>query len=232
MANILIKSENGEEFNAYVAYPDTDEPSATIIVIQEIFGVNKNMQSICDQIANEGYVAICPDLFWRIEAGIELDDRNEDDVNKAFELYKQFDENIGVQDLIATLEFIKKQKFLNGKTGCLGFCLGGKLAYLMAARSDVDCAVSYYGVGIEAAIDEVANITKPCLLHIAEKDQFVPKEAQEIISTKTTKINHIETYIYEDVDHAFARINGDHYNQNAAHEANMKTAYFLAKNLA
>ena len=232
MSDIKITSDNGDCFDAYVAYPDTDKKVPAILVIQEIFGVNKNMRDICDQIANEGYVAICPDLFWRFGAGIQLDDRNEKDLNQAFEYYKSFNEDLGVSDLKDTLKAIRKLDKVNGKVGSLGFCLGGKLSYLMATRSDIDCSVCYYGVGIENQIDEMDNTQNPCIIHMAENDGFVPKKAQELITVKADKLEHIETFIYDGVDHAFARVDGDHYNEKSAYEANMRTSTFFANNLS
>ncbi len=233
---ITIKTNTGtgtnEEFQAYMAKPEGEDMSSpVIIVIQEIFGINGVMRSICDGLAYQGYIAVCPDLFWRQEAGVDITDQTEEEWAKAIELYQGFSEDKGVEDLITTMNHMREYSDSNGKVGTMGYCLGGKMAYLMAMRSDADCNVGYYGVGIENAIDGVASIKNPLMLHIAENDQFVTAEAQATIIEKMKNYDHIETYHYLGVEHAFARIGGEHYNQEAANKANYRTADFLAKHL-
>ena len=174
---ITISSNYDETFTADLKIP-TSTPAPGLIIIQEIFGVNEVMRNIADRYAQLGYVAIIPDLFWRQEPGIELSAQSEDDWKKAFELYQGFDENKGVDDLISTMKTLKKLPECSGKVGTIGFCLGGKLAYLMATRSIAECNVSYYGVGIEKNLDEASNIEHPLMLHIAEKDDYVSPEIQ------------------------------------------------------
>ena len=228
---VKIKAKDGGSFMAYVAYPETDLPAPSVIVIQEIFGVNEVMRGICDQLAHAGFVAICPDLFWRQEPGVQITDKSESEWQKAFQLYNGFDVDLGIEDLKATLEFQRKDDNATEKVGTLGYCLGGKLAYLMAARSDADCNVSYYGVGIEELLYEAKNIKKQLLMHIAEKDKFVPIAAQQKILTSLNKHKNIEIHVYPDVDHAFAREGGAHYDKEAARQANARTIDFLATHL-
>lgn len=118
-----------------------------------------------------------------------------------------------------------------GKVGSVGYCLGGKLAYLMATRSDTDCSVGYYGVGIEGALGEAANLRKPLLLHIAEKDQFVPPEAQAQVKEALGDNPLVTLHSYPGVDHAFARVGGEHYDQAGAELANRRAAEFLSRHL-
>lgn len=232
MTEITIKSSDGGSFSAYVSgQKEADEGAPVVVVIQEIFGVNGVMRGICDNLAYQGYVAVCPDLFWRQEPNIQLTDHTEEEWARAFELYKGFDEEKGVDDLIATVNHMRGYPGTNGKVGTIGFCLGGKLAYLMATSSDADCNVSYYGVGIQDALDRAPKIKNPLLMHIAEKDQFVPPEAQEKIIKALSDYDHVELFHYQGVDHAFARIGGEHFDENAAREANVRTADFLARNL-
>ncbi len=142
------------------------------MLCQEIFGVNATMRQVADYYAEEGYTVLVPDLFWRIAPGIELTDRGED-FQRALGLYQQFDEDKGVQDVGAALAALRQRPECVGQTGVLGFCLGGKLAYLAACRlPDVACAVGYYGVGIEHALSEAANIRGRLVLHVAERDGF------------------------------------------------------------
>ena len=234
MAETSIKTPDGS-FMAYVAAPKTLPPGGKapgILVIQEIFGVNKVMRDLCDGFAAQGYVALCPDLFWRQEPGIQITDKTEAEWKRAFELHQGFNEAKGAQDLIASLDHLRKLPNCSGKAGSVGYCLGGKLAYLMATRSNADCSVGYYGVGIENALNEASAITKPLLLHIAAEDKFVPKEAQEKIKAALTRNSAVSIHVYAGCDHAFARVGGEHWNAAAAKQANDRTAVFFAKHLS
>src|SRR5690348_8296788 len=186
MADVTIRAADGGSFSAYLATPHSASAGGTgrgsgVVLIQEIFGVNKVMRNLADGFARQGYVVLCPDLFWRQEPGIQITDQTEAEWQKAFQLYQGFNEAKGVDDLIVALDHLRGLKDCAGKVGSVGYCLGGKLAYLMATRSNADANVGYYGVGIEKALNEAAAITKPLMLHIAGKDQFCPPEAQDQI---------------------------------------------------
>jgi carboxymethylenebutenolidase len=227
MADVTINAKDGGSFSAYLATPSGGSGPA-VVVIQEIFGVNKVMRDICDGMAKQGYTAICPDLFWRQEPGIQITDKSEEEWQKAFSLYQGFDEAKGVEDLAATIDFIRGHDAnSDGKVGTMGFCLGGKLAYLCGTRTDAEANVGYYGVGIEAALDEADKITRPMLLHIAEEDGFCPKEAQEKIHAALDGHSNVTIHDYPGVDHAFAREGGEHYDADAANVANERTHQFL-----
>lgn len=230
MADIMIPSRDSGSMKAYVAMPAVT-PAPTVIVIQEIFGVNAVMRALCDDLAAQGYIAVCPDLFWRIEPGIQLTDKSEAEWKRAFELFKLFDVDQGVEDLRATEHVFKGHAHSTGKVGCVGYCLGGKLAFLMGARTNIDCAVSYYGVGLDSLTGEVENIRRPMLMHIASEDTFVNKDAQAKILAATEKNYNITAHVYEGADHAFARVGGDHFDKDAAAKANERTARFLAEHL-
>jgi len=223
-------SGKAEEFGAFLSFPDRAAAPA-VIVIQEIFGVNMNMREICKGLTEKGYIAICPDLFWRQEPGVQLTDHTKAEWDRAFQLYQGFNVDKGIEDLKATLSFIREYPNCNKKVGTMGFCLGGKLSYLMAARSSADCNVSYYGVGIEGLLGESEKIKKSLLMHIAEKDKFVPPAAQEKIKVSLSKNKNIDMRFYSGVDHAFARIGGEHYDQAAATKAHAATDAFFRKNL-
>ena len=162
MADITIKGPDGS-MSAYLALPKDRARAPGVLVIQEIFGVNKVMRDLTDGFAAQGYVALCPDLFWRQQPGIQLTDQSEAEWQRAFQLYQGFNEAKGVGDLIVSLEHLRGIAQCNGKVGSVGYCLGGKLAYLMATRSNADASVGYYGVGIEKALGEAAAITRPLL---------------------------------------------------------------------
>lgn len=221
----------GAKFAAYLAKPASGKGPG-VVVCQEIFGVNKVMRDICDGFARAGYFSICPDLFWRQKPGIQLTDKTEAEWQRAFELYKGFSEASGVDDLKSTLDYLRAVSGCSGKLGAVGYCLGGKLAYLMATRSSADCSVGYYGVGIENALGEAKNIKKPLMLHIAEKDSFCPSEAQKKIKAALTANRLVTIHAYPGVEHAFARVGGEHFDKAAAELANKRTADFFKTHLA
>lgn len=231
MTEITVPSKDGGSFKAYMAMP-AQTPAPVVIVIQEIFGVNKVMRDICDGLAAQGYIAVCPDLFWRIEPGIELTDQSEAEWQRAFELFGLFDAEQGIEDLRATEHMFKGHAQGTGKVGCIGYCLGGKLAFLMACHTNVGAAVSYYGVGLDELTGQAVSIKKPVLLHIAEKDEFVPPRAQEKIKTDLDQNENVTIYSYPGCDHAFAREGGAHYDEQAAQLANQHTRDFLKQHLA
>lgn len=230
MPDITIQGGDGS-FGAYVALPATT-PAAAILVAQEIFGVNQVMRDVCDWLAGEGYIACCPDIFWRIEPGIQLTDKTQAEWDRAFELFGLFDVDKGIEDLKATLAHLRGLEACNGKAGSVGYCLGGKLAFLMATRSDADCNVSYYGVGLDALLEESGNISKPLLMHIAAKDQFFPPEAQEKVIAALTDHPQVALQVYRDQDHAFAREGGEHYDKAAADLANARSLACFKENLS
>ncbi len=230
MAYIDIRAADGGSFKAYVAKPGSGTGPG-VVVIQEIFGVNKVMRDISDGLAGQGYIAVCPDIFWRQEPGVDITDQTQAEWDKAFKLYQGFDEDKGAEDLIQTLAAVRKLDGCTGKAGSVGFCLGGKLAYLMATRSDADCSVSYYGVGIANNLDEADTIKKPLMLHVAEEDAFVPKEEQQKVRDRLSKIPHVTIHTYPGKDHAFARVGGEHYDKQSAELANRRTSEFFQRHL-
>jgi carboxymethylenebutenolidase len=232
MTTTTIRAADGGSFSAYVARPAGDAPAPALLVVQEIFGVNAVMRDICDGLAAEGYVAACPDLFWRQEPGVDITDRTEAEWKKAFALFGGFDVAKGVDDLIATLAHLRTMPGTTGRAGTIGYCLGGRMAYLMATRSDADCNVSFYGVGIEGMLDESTAISRPLLMHVAEKDKFVPPDARAAIVSRMAGVGLATVHVYPGVDHAFCRKGGEHYDATACDLANGRTRDFLRANLA
>ena len=233
-SEIKIPAHDGGAFGAYVAVPEgcsKENPVPAIIMIQEIFGINQEMRDKCDEIAKQGYIAIAPDLFWRIEPNIQLVDSEPAQLEQAFELYKNFDIEAGIQDLQTTLGYMRNHDACIGKVGCIGYCLGGFLSVAMAIETDIDAAISYYGVNLPTLLARTDKIEQPLLMHIAEKDEFVPPEDQKTIMYALDEHPHGTAYLYEDQNHAFARGNGMHYNEEAANLANNRTAEFLKANL-
>lgn len=226
MSEIIIPSKDGGSFSAYLAMPEI-LPAPVVILIQEIFGVNAEMRAKCDALAKEGFIAVCPDLFWRMEPGVQLTDKSEAEWAKAFDFFNRFDVNLGIDDLRATYHTFRGHAESTAKVGCVGYCLGGKLAYLMAARTHIDASVSYYGVGIDQLLDEAQSIKKPLLMHIAEGDKFVTPAAQEKIKSGLAQNRNVTIHSYPLVNHAFARGGGEHYDSAAATKADARTLDFL-----
>ncbi|MEQ8404900.1 MAG: dienelactone hydrolase family protein [Oceanicaulis sp.] len=212
---------------AFMAYENGEGPA--LIVIQEIFGVNQVMRDLVDDYADQGFRAICPDLFWRIEPGVNITDQTKEEWDKAFDLFGKFDVDAGIKDIAATLNYARRAG--NGKAGAVGYCLGGLLAYLTACRTDADACVGYYGVNIHEKLDEAKDIDKPLMLHVAGQDQFVPAEAQQKIMDGLADNGHVTIHHYPDRDHAFARRGGEHFHAEDADLANTRTRAFLQQHL-
>jgi carboxymethylenebutenolidase len=230
MSETLTITTPDGAFSAYVARPSATSAPA-IVVIQEIFGVNKVMRDICDGLAAQGFVAVCPDLFWRIEPDIDITDQSDAEWKRAFELYNAFDVDAGVSDIAATIAAVRELPGVNGKVGAVGYCLGGLLAFLTATRTDADASVAYYGVGIEKHLAEAEKLARPLLMHLGEEDQFVPKEAQKLILDALKDHPQIEIHTYPGRDHAFARVGGAHYDAADAGTANARSLAFFKSNL-
>jgi len=227
---IKIRAFDGGEFDGYLAMPASGYGPG-MVVLQEIFGINSFMRDVADWYAAHGFVALVPDLFWRIKPGIELTDKG-DDWKKAVELYLHIDEGKAVEDSAATLEFLRKHTACSGRVGAVGFCMGGNLAYLLSVRFKPDCAVGYYGVSIEKSLDEANNLSSPLMLHIAGQDKFCPPEAQAQIHAALDSNPLATLHDYPHMDHAFARPGGEHYDPAAAELANLRTLEFFVSNLA
>jgi carboxymethylenebutenolidase len=180
--NIRVKLRDGE-MGAYLAIPDRT-PAGAIIAIMEIWGVNDTMRAHAHEFAEAGFVCLVPDLFWRQEPGVELSDHNPEHVRKAFDLYYDFDYDLAVRDMEDTWHFLEKLPECNGKVGAVGYCLGGKLCYLMCCRTDIDCAVAYYGTYIEHRIREAKNLHRPFVLHMAMKDRWVQAEVNDLLERR------------------------------------------------
>lgn len=229
MPDITINGRDGD-FSAYLSVP-AGGSGPGLLVIQEIFGVNASMRQICDAYAAQGMVALCPDLFWRQEPGIQITDKSEEEWKKAFELFQGFDVDKGVEDMKDGLTALHKLDACTGKAGAVGYCLGGKLAFLMAIHSDADCNVSYYGVGLDELVGDAGRISHPTLLHIAEADEFVPAAAQTRIKDALSGHPSVTIHSYPGMPHAFARVDGIHYDASAATLANGRTSDFMTLHL-
>lgn len=221
--------EGDASFGAYLARPE-GTPRAAIIVIQEIFGVNPGIRRKCDKLAAEGYLALAPDLFWRLQPGFEADPDIEAEFQTALEMMGRFDQDLAIRDLEATIHHIRRTLGI-AKVGCVGYCLGGRLAFLAAARTDIDASVGYYGVGIDGLLGEKHAIANPLLLHIPTADGFVPRETQAAMHAGLDDHPKVTLYDYEGLDHGFATEMGKRRVEEAAQLADSRTAAFFAEHL-
>lgn len=228
--NITIPALDGEgAIPAYVARPDADS-SRAIIVIPEIFGVNAGIREKCDDWAAEGYLAIAPDIFWRFAPGVELDPDVEAELNEAFGYFGQYDADLGVRDIEAAIRWARSQGA--SKVGAVGFCLGGRLAYMTAARTDIDASVGYYGVMIDQMLNESHAIARPLMLHIPTSDHFVSPEAQAKMHEGLDPHPKVTLHDYPGLDHGFAATHGDRRDETGARLADGRTRAFFAEHLA
>ncbi len=223
--SIQVRSEDGE-FAAYLAAPARPNGVA-IVVLQEIFGVNANIRAIADGYAQRGFTVVAPDLFWRSGQGIELDPSSETDKAEALELMKQLDRNQAVSDGAAALRELRNRIPGLKPSAAVGYCFGGAISYLMAARGIVDVGVAYYGTGIHTLLDEMAAPKGRLLLHIAGDDYLCPEEAQRKIVDAAAQAG-AQVIVHPSVGHAFARVGGDAYDREAAERADSATQALLA----
>ena len=227
---ITISGSDGS-FGGYLATPAAGR-GAGVVVIQEIFGVNAVMRAVADDLAASGFFALVPDLFWRLEPGVQLTDKTDAEWQRAFSLMKRFDATSGVKDIQAAITQLRRQPGCTAKVGAMGFCLGGFLAYLTAARTDCDASVGYYGMNIQNFLGEAANIKKPLMLHVAGKDEYHPPEAQKKVADGLAGNRLVTIHTYPEMNHAFARPGGAHYDHANAGLANGRTITFFRQHLS
>jgi len=227
--DITVKGSDGT-FGAYLASPASGHGPG-VIVIQEIFGVNDVVRSICDAHAARGRFALAPDLFWRLEPGVQLTDKTQEDWGKAFGYMQRFDADNGVVDIQTSISHLRKVPGCSGKIGTVGYCLGGQLAFLSGTRTDSDANVGYYGVMIEKRLGEAGKIKKPLMLHIAAKDAYQTPEARAQIMDALKGNPLVTIHSYPEMDHAFAREGGQHYDKANADLANTRTDNFFRQHL-
>jgi carboxymethylenebutenolidase len=229
-SDVTISTPDGA-MGGYLARPSAGRGPG-LVVIQEIFGVNKVMRDLADGFAARGYFALVPDLFWRIQPGVQLTDQTKEEWDQAFALMNKFDPHGGVTHIQSSIDYLRKHAGCTGKVGDVGYCLGGLLAYLTAARTNSDASAGYYGVNIQKFLDESKNIKKPLMLHIAGKDSFTPPAAQKEIIDGLKANPHVTIHTYPEMDHAFARLGGEHYDHASAELANTRTGTFFRQHLS
>jgi carboxymethylenebutenolidase len=226
---ITVSGHDGA-FGAYIARPET-LPAPAIVVLQELFGVNADICEKCDELAEQGFLAVAPDLFWRQEPGVDLSVRSEADWQHGLRLYQVYDRDAGVRDIKDTVDTVINMSECTGKIAVLGYCLGALMTFLTAVRQRVDAAVAFHGGDTEKYLGEVGGLHAPMLMHLGEEDEFISKPAQAEIKAALAGKPNVTVYSYPGQCHAFSRLNGDHYNAAAAALANGRTSEFLIQHL-
>lgn len=195
-----ISSGDGRSFQAYVSRPSRPNGHA-VIVLQEIFGVTRHVRGVADRFAEDGYLACAPDLFWRMEPGVELS-HSKEDMQKAFGFLERYRDEDGLADIAATARHLRAQPGSSGRVAAAGLCLGGKLAYLAATLQEVDAAVSFYGVGMEKRLDAAPSVRRPLLMHFGGQDPYVNEAARHQV-TAAVAGKQVQVHLYPQADHGF-----------------------------
>jgi carboxymethylenebutenolidase len=229
MDRITIEGRDGA-FGAYIARPKV-LPAPAVVVLQELFGVNADIRKTCDELAEQGFVAVAPDLFWRQEPGVDLSVTSDADWQHGLRLYQAYDRDAGVRDIKDTLDAVAKLPECTGKVAVLGYCLGALMVFLTAVRYSADAAVAYHGSDTEKYLGEVDGLNTPLLMHLGEEDEFISKAAQAEIKAALAKKPNTTVYSYPGQSHAFSRHGGAHYNAEAAALAHERTYGFLNRQL-
>jgi carboxymethylenebutenolidase len=219
---VTIEAVDGHELSAYVAKP-AGEPLAGLVVIQEIFGVNKHIRSIADGYAKDGFLAVAPALFDRVERGVELSYEGED-AKKGVALMQKLDIVKSLAEVDAALAFAAKET--GKKAGVIGYCLGGLLAWLSATRLHPSAAVGYYAGRIGNYAAEMPKVSVQ--LHFGKLDTHIPAEQVEAVHAAHPEV---EIYWYEGAGHGFNCDMRASYNPQAAALARGRALEFLKKNL-
>ena len=221
--------DGGSAFPAYVVEP-AGTAKAAIIVVQEVFGVNPGIKQKAEHWASLGYLAVAPEVFWRQDLGIDLNADIPEQFQQAIKYMMAHDFDLGIQDIEATIRWIRREAGVS-KVGLVGYCMGGKVAYQAATRTDIDASVGYYGVGIDQMLNESRAIARPLMLHIPTGDHFVLPEAQAAIHAGLDGNAHVTIHDYEGLDHGFAAEHGVRRDEAAATLADGRTEAFFAANL-
>ena len=226
---IDVQSADGS-FKAYVARP-LALPAPCIVVLQEIFGVNADLRQTCDELAAKGYIAVSPDLFWRMKPGLDITDQTEAEWKQGFDLYTAFDIEKGVDDIRSTLRAACAIEGASGKAGLMGYCMGGLLTFITASRLPIDAAVVYYGGNSELHLSEAKTLSSPLMFHVGENDEYISRDAQKQIQAALADRHDVQMFTYPGAKHAFARHDGINFNADAAASANGRTEAFFAARL-
>ena len=222
---ITLTASDGGRFAAYLALP-ARLPAPALIVLPEVFNSNPHIRSVADGYAADGFIALSPDVFWRQEAANYLPYTDEGRA-KARALWARLDTDQFARDLGDMVAALRGRTDCTGKVGVMGFCLGGKFAYLASTRLAVEAAASYYGVQIDQHLDEAGRRTCPLLMHFASDDPHVPAETVAAIQARIGGSPGVDIHVYPGTEHGFNRQGYPPYNEAAAAEARQRTLAHL-----
>jgi carboxymethylenebutenolidase len=227
-----IRAHDGGELTAYLALPESGSGPG-LIVIQEIFGVNGYIKGVCERLAELGYVAMAPDLYWRLEPGIAIDEKEPGGLQTAFATVARLDFAKAGDDAIAALEHLRAlPEVAGGRAGIIGFCLGGGISYMVAALSDPVTCVSYYGSAIPNALQLAGQVRCPILFHFGGADDYIPADKQQAVREAFAQNPQAEFHVHEGAGHAFDNYNAAMFHhERAAREAWEQTVEFLKRTL-
>lgn len=220
-----VAAHDGGAFEAYLALPEQGRGPG-LVLLQEIFGVNDTLESVARRFAEEGYVVLVPDLFWRLERNVRLG-YGHDDMGKALSLYQRFDQSLAVRDVLAAATALRKRPECTGPVGAMGFCLGGTLALLAAAEPGIDATVAYYPVGVQHLPDLPAKLQCPTTIHFGERDSLCPPEQLQILQARFAANPLVKTFIYPGAPHAFYNHDRPEYDRIAASLSHTRTLELL-----
>jgi carboxymethylenebutenolidase len=227
---IRVTAADGKTFAAYLALPS--QPRAPgVVVLPEVFNTNPHIRSVADGYAAAGFVVLAPDIYWRQEPASYLPYTDEGRA-KAQALRAQLDTDQFMHDLGDVVGALRARPECTGKVGVMGFCLGGKFAYLASTRLPVEAAVSYYGVEIDKYLDEAGRRRCPLLMHFAENDPHVPAATVAAIQARLAGEAGVDIHIYPGTEHGFNRQGYPPYNEAAAAQARDRTLAHFRKLLA
>ena len=226
--NITIPTEDGS-YAGYLTHPPKGKGPG-VLVLPEIYNSNDHIKGVAERFAEQGYVTLAPDVFWRIQPNryFPYTDAGQAEA-RCFN--QQLNINQLIMDLRHAVEFLRSSPFSTGLVGSVGFCLGGKLSYLCAARLQVEVAVSYYGVKIEDYLEESNNIKCPMTLHFAGNDPRVPPMARAKIEDTFVGRNDVNVYLYPNAEHGFNRVGYPPYHEISAKLALERTLHLFQSNL-
>lgn len=208
----LIGTGERGEFAGHLAVPAAGHGPG-VLVIQEIFGINAYIRDVCDRLAAAGYVALAPDLFWRIEPNIEFDSSDQATIEPAAKLAGQYDPVAGISDLADALQHLRSLEETQGATGVIGFCFGGTQAFRAAAHLDPTCVVSYYGSGTADLLGDLDKVTCPVMCHFGDNDPYLPMTDVDKIKAAVDDRHDITVHIHKGGGHAFDNRLAPHFSQ-------------------
>ena len=226
MSESMSHEVEGGSIGLHIERPQAGS-APVVLVLHEVFGINDDVRASCRELADRGFLAVCPDLFWRIAPGFSLSTWTEADLPRVNEIYRAFDRDQAANDIAAVLHFARTMPGSSGQAGLMGYCMGGLMAFLTSARRGADATVVYYPGEAELYLDEAGAVATAMIVHLGEQDEYISHDAQAAILAAFASNPHVTIYSYPGCSHAFARHSGDHYDAAAAALANGRTWDFL-----